>query len=202
VVALRSAPVKITALSLRALNPLLQTCDGVRLAYAKIGDGPKLVTVGHWMTHMHYGWENAIRRGAWQRLSGGRQHIFYDWRGCGLSDRNVGEITHDIWVSDLEAVVEASGADRFALFGASASASVAITYAARHRSGLSTRPVWWLCRGRLLWPATDPDRRKQSSCSRAWVGSGQSGFSPDFHNRIHAGATKEQFDAFTESGRK
>ena len=63
-----------------------RTPDGVRLAYAKVGDGPVLVTAGHWMTHMHYGWENPIRRGAWQRLRQGRQHIFYDWRGCGLSE--------------------------------------------------------------------------------------------------------------------
>jgi hypothetical protein len=60
-----------------------KTSDGVRLAYAKIGEGPTLVTVGHWMTHMHYGWENAIRRGAWQRLGAGASTFSMTGEGVG-----------------------------------------------------------------------------------------------------------------------
>jgi class 3 adenylate cyclase len=132
-----------------------RTADGIRLAYANIGEGPVLVTAGHWMTHMHYGWENPIRRGAWERLSRGRKHVFYDWRGCGLSDQIIGEITHDKWLSDLETVVEASGVGRFALLGGSASASLAIAYAARHPERLSALVLYGgYAKGRHHWSET------------------------------------------------
>jgi class 3 adenylate cyclase/pimeloyl-ACP methyl ester carboxylesterase len=201
----RTAPVKVTAFEPPNFQVrYCKTADGVRLAYAKIGEGATLVTVGHWMTHMHYGWENAIRRGAWLRLSGGRQHIFYDWRGCGLSDRNIGEITHEIWVSDLETVVEASGAGRFALFGASASASVAVAYAARHPERVSALVLYGgYPRGRYLWSAAN---LKQEEAIRLLTRLGWDQDNPAFRqiftSEFMPGASKEQFDAFTESGRK
>jgi len=181
-----------------------RTTDGVRLAYANIGEGPVLVTAGHWMTHMHYGWENPIRRGAWERLSRGRKHVFYDWRGCGLSDRNVGEITHDKWLSDLETVVEASGVKRFALLGGSASASLAIAYAARHPERLSALVLYGgYAKGRHHWSETiaAQDEAIQLLTRLGWDQDNPA-FRQIFTAEFMPGASKEQFDAFTESGRK
>jgi pimeloyl-ACP methyl ester carboxylesterase len=116
----------------------------------------------------------------------------------------VGEITHDIWVSDLETVVEASGADRFALFGASASASVAIAYAARHPERISALVLYGgYARGRLLWSETDP-RQEEAILLLTRLGWDQDNpaFRQIFTTEFMPGATKEQFDAFTESGRK
>jgi pimeloyl-ACP methyl ester carboxylesterase len=60
--------------------------------------------------------------------------VRYDERGCGLSDRDVGDdaFTLDRWVTDLETVVDAAGLDRFALLGISQGASLAIEYIARN----------------------------------------------------------------------
>ena len=56
----------------------------------------------------------------------------YDQRGNGLSDREVDDISFAAWVGDLETVVDAAGADRFALMGVSQSCKVAIAYAVRN----------------------------------------------------------------------
>ncbi len=52
-------------------------------------------------------------------LSRDHSYIRYDQRGCGLSDREVTDLSLDAWVSDLEAVVDALGLKRFPLFGMS-----------------------------------------------------------------------------------
>jgi pimeloyl-ACP methyl ester carboxylesterase/DNA-binding CsgD family transcriptional regulator len=50
-----------------------------------------------------------------------------------LSDRDIGgELSVERWVGDLEAVVDASGLERFALLGISQGAAIAIAYAVLH----------------------------------------------------------------------
>jgi class 3 adenylate cyclase/pimeloyl-ACP methyl ester carboxylesterase len=179
-----------------------RTPDGVRLAYAKVGDGPVLVTAGHWMTHMHYGWENPIRRGAWQRLRQGRQHIFYDWRGCGLSDRNVGETTLEKWIVDLETVIEASRVSQFALFGASTSAPVAIAYAARHPERVSALVLYGGYAKGWRFSSETVVRQQEAILLLTRLGWDQDNpaFRQIFTAEFMPGASKEQFDAFTELG--
>jgi len=58
--------------------------------------------------------------------------VRYDQRGNGLSDWETPSFSLDVFVADLEAVVEASGVDRFALYGMSQGAPIAIAYASRH----------------------------------------------------------------------
>jgi pimeloyl-ACP methyl ester carboxylesterase len=58
--------------------------------------------------------------------------IRYDGRGTGLSDRNVGNVSFDGFVRDLEAVVDASGLKRFALLGMSQGSAISIAFAVRH----------------------------------------------------------------------
>jgi pimeloyl-ACP methyl ester carboxylesterase len=65
-------------------------------------------------------------------LAHDRTLIRYDARGNGMSDWDVGEISLDAWVSDLECVVEANKLERFPLLGISQGCAVAISYAARH----------------------------------------------------------------------
>jgi pimeloyl-ACP methyl ester carboxylesterase/DNA-binding winged helix-turn-helix (wHTH) protein len=108
--------------------------DGVRIAYAKSGDAsaPPLVKPANWLTHLEFDWDSPVWR-HW-RAEMGRDHrlIRYDERGCGLSDHDVAENTFDAWVSDLEAVVDAEGLERFSVLGISQGCSVAIAYAVRH----------------------------------------------------------------------
>ena len=68
-----------------------------------------------------------------------REHrvVRYDARGCGLSDREAAQDSFATNLVDLEAVVGAAGLQRFALFGASQGAAIAIEYAARHPQRVS-----------------------------------------------------------------
>lgn len=61
----------------------------------------------------------------------------YDERGAGLSDRQVGDISFETFVRDLECVADAAGLDRFALLGASRGCAVSIAYAVRHPQRVS-----------------------------------------------------------------
>lgn len=58
--------------------------------------------------------------------------IRYDLRGFGMSDRDVGELTLESWVSDLETVIDAAGVERSSLLGLSGGGAIALAYAARN----------------------------------------------------------------------
>jgi DNA-binding winged helix-turn-helix (wHTH) protein/pimeloyl-ACP methyl ester carboxylesterase len=113
------------------------TTDGVRIAYATSGEGPRLVRAAHWMTHVERDWRSAILGPMVQRMSRRFSLLRYDGRGTGLSDREVRAATLDEMVIDLETVVAAAGFNRFALLGMSGGAAVAIRYAARHPDKVS-----------------------------------------------------------------
>jgi pimeloyl-ACP methyl ester carboxylesterase/DNA-binding CsgD family transcriptional regulator len=126
------------------------TPDGVRLAYATMGKGPPLVRAAHWMTHLEFDLESPVWRPWLAELAQHNTVIRYDQRGCGLSDREVGDISFAAWLADLETVVDAAGLARFALLGASQSASVAIAYATRHPQRVSHLVIYGgFARGRL-----------------------------------------------------
>src|SRR3990172_5628600 len=109
------------------------TSDGVRIAYATVGEGPPLVRVLGWCTHLEFertlpDWDGSL----WGALA--RNHLFvrYDGRGMGLSDRDISHFSLEAKVADLEAVVDALELERFALLGTSEGGPTAIAYAARH----------------------------------------------------------------------
>ena len=106
--------------------------DGVRVAYAVHGSGPPLVRVATWLSHLELDWESPVWRHWLQRLGERHMLVRYDERGCGLSDTNIGDPSIEVWVGDLETVVDAVGLERFALLGVSQGAAIAVAYAARH----------------------------------------------------------------------
>ena len=111
--------------------------DGVRLAYAVHGSGPPLVRVATWLSHLELDWESPVWR-HWLKQLGDRHTVVrYDERGCGLSDTNIGDPSVDVWVGDLETVIDAAGLERFALLGVSQAAAIAVAYAARHPDRVS-----------------------------------------------------------------
>jgi pimeloyl-ACP methyl ester carboxylesterase/DNA-binding winged helix-turn-helix (wHTH) protein len=111
--------------------------DGVRLAYAVVGEGPPLVRAANWMTHLGYDIESPVWRHWVRDLSAEHTFIRYDERGCGLSDWEASDFTFDDWVADLESVVEALGLQRFPLLGVSQGGAVAVAYAAKHPEQVS-----------------------------------------------------------------
>jgi len=108
--------------------------DGVRVAYARAGDGPPLLFVGGWLSHLEASWALPAERRLLEGLAHGRTLMRYDRPGCGLSDRPApaGAATLDGELASLAAVVAASGAERFDLVGSSLGAPVAIAWAGRH----------------------------------------------------------------------
>lgn len=116
--------------------------DGVRIAYASGGDGPALVKVPNYLSHLEYEVQSPVWRHWLAALSQGRRLVRYDLRGCGLSDREAGTQGVDAWVGDLETVVDEAGLGRFALLGMSAGASTAIAYAARHPERVSKLVIY------------------------------------------------------------
>jgi pimeloyl-ACP methyl ester carboxylesterase/DNA-binding winged helix-turn-helix (wHTH) protein len=113
------------------------TEDGVRLAWASIGEGPPLVKASNWLTHLDFEWGSPIWQHWWTELSKHHRVIRYDERGNGMSQRDVPEVSFETWVRDLETVVDAAGLDRFSLLGISRGGAIAVAYAARHPERVS-----------------------------------------------------------------
>ena len=68
----------------RHLEQRIRFCrasDGVRVAYATVGEGPPLVRAAHWVTHLDYEWESPVWRHWMEGLSRGRMFVRYDERG-------------------------------------------------------------------------------------------------------------------------
>lgn len=111
--------------------------DGLRLAYASSGKGPVLVRAQHFLTHIELEPQSPVWQPWLAELGRNRTLVRYDARGCGLSDRSPAPLMIDTWVADLDAVVDAAGVERFALFGCSQGASISVAYAARHPERVS-----------------------------------------------------------------
>jgi class 3 adenylate cyclase len=122
------------------------TSDDVRIAYATTGQGPALVHVVGWATHLERGIGSPLYDPAdgirW--LSRRNLYVRYDGRGFGLSDRDVVDFSLDARVRDLEAVVDTLGLDRLSIFAMSMGGPTAVAYAARHPEKVS-RIVFLSC---------------------------------------------------------
>jgi pimeloyl-ACP methyl ester carboxylesterase/DNA-binding CsgD family transcriptional regulator len=111
--------------------------DGTKLAVGTYGIGPPLVRAGTWLTHVEYDATSSQSAHWCEELARRHRYVVYDSRGCGLSDREVSELSLDVFVSDLEAVVDGLGLERFPLFGMSMGAPVAVAYAVKHPERVS-----------------------------------------------------------------
>ncbi|MBI5278952.1 MAG: alpha/beta fold hydrolase [Burkholderiales bacterium] len=113
------------------------TADGVQLAMGLYGKGPPIVRAATWLTHMERDVESDGNRPWIEALSQHHTYVTYDMRGCGLSSRQVDDVSVDAWVRDLETVVDALGLERFPLVGFSQGAAIAVRYAALHPERVS-----------------------------------------------------------------
>jgi len=111
--------------------------DGTRIAYATVGQGWPVVRIRPWFTHLEFEWENPMWRSSIERLSARHLLIRHDGRGMGLSDHQVSDYSPEAHVRDLEAVVDALGLERFALYGVSQGGATSITYAVRYPERVS-----------------------------------------------------------------
>jgi pimeloyl-ACP methyl ester carboxylesterase/DNA-binding winged helix-turn-helix (wHTH) protein len=122
------------------LRQQIQFCtapDGVRIAYADVGQGQPLIKAANWLSHLEYDWQSPVWRHLLHALADNRRLVRYDARGNGLSDWQVDDISFEAFVRDLESVVEAMGLQRFPLMGMSQGCAVSIAYAVRHPERVS-----------------------------------------------------------------
>jgi pimeloyl-ACP methyl ester carboxylesterase/DNA-binding CsgD family transcriptional regulator len=124
------------------------SADGTRIAYATCGSGPPLVWVQLWTHHLEFDWDSPVWAPWLSLLASHHTLVRYDWRGCGLSDRERVPFSFDKYSEDLEAVIAAAGLERFVLLAMSGSGSgIAMRYAVDH-PGQVTHLVLYGCNTR------------------------------------------------------
>ena len=101
------------------------SADGTRIAFAVCGEGPPLVWVQHWVHHLNLDWNHPVWQPLLRFLSIRHTVIRYDWRGCGLSDRDGVTFASDRYAEDLDAVIKAAGINGYTLFGMAGAGSAA-----------------------------------------------------------------------------
>jgi pimeloyl-ACP methyl ester carboxylesterase/DNA-binding CsgD family transcriptional regulator len=175
------------------------TKDGVRIAYASIGEGPVLVKSPNWLTHLEYEWQSPVWRHWWEELARDYTVIRFDQRGSGLSDWNVAEISFESWVSDLEAVVEATAVDQFALLGISQGGAVAVDYAVRHPEKVTKLILYGAyTRGRIKRGESPAELEATLTLVREGWGRDNPAYRMMFTSQFMPDATLEQMKWFNE----
>jgi class 3 adenylate cyclase/pimeloyl-ACP methyl ester carboxylesterase len=181
--------------------------DGVRLAYATAGSGQPLVKTANWMNHVEYDWEeSSITRHFFVGLARDFTLLRYDARGNGLSDWDVEEVSLDAWVSDLEAVVDAAGLDRFPLLAMSQGCAISVAFAVRHPERVSHLILYGgFARGAYRRAKNEAELQKAKALAtliRTGWGDESPTFRQLFSSLFMPGGTQEQLQKFAERQRK
>jgi len=178
-----------------------RSADTTRIAYATSGDGYPLVKAGHWLTHLEHDWTSPVWRPFLERLDRSFRLVRYDQRGNGLSDWAIREATLDRFVEDLAAVVDAAGLERFALYGSSQGAPIAIAYAARNPGRVSHLVLQGgYEKGRLVRDAEVDREQGEAILTLIRHGWGRSGspFINAFSSMFIPDASREQLDSLVD----
>ena len=130
-----------------------KSADGVHIAFCEVGEGYPLVVMPPTpLTHVQLEWGIPDLRRWYERvIAAGHRLIRYDARGMGLSDRDVSDFSLPMQLADMDAVVDAMGLDRFALYGSGDQGMVAAAWAARNPERVSHLILWcsWANRARI-----------------------------------------------------
>ncbi len=170
-----------------------RSADGVRIAFARLGQGPPLVIATCWLSHLEYDLESPVWRHWVTGMAGIATTIRYDERGFGLSDWQVPDFSLESRINDLEAVVDAAGLESFALLGMSQGGPVAIAYALRHPERV-TRLILHGSYTATLGPTTESAEMEEAFTRMIEVGWArpEGRFRRVFTDMLMPGATPEQ----------
>ncbi len=129
------------------MEPRIQytkTADGVSIAYWVLGEGgrPLLLTPPLGWSNIAREWQIPALRAWYERLASRRMLVRYDYRGNGMSDRDVDDLSLEAFVSDLEAVTRELTAEHFDVVAFAVPAMSAIAYVARHPERVSRLVLW------------------------------------------------------------
>jgi serine/threonine protein kinase/alpha-beta hydrolase superfamily lysophospholipase len=147
------------------------TSDGISLAYSCIGSGPFIIRVLGHFTHLEMEWAWPDLRRFWEHLAQWFTVVRYDGRGMGLSDRYSGEFTEETRQLDLEAVLDAAGAEKTVLLGISEGGWTAAMFAIQHPQRVTHLILYGsYCRGAQARPGYDAeeDRALVTLIRKGW----------------------------------
>ena len=185
----------------------VRTRDGVQLAWADAGQGPLLVKAANWLTHLEYDWESPVWSHWMRFFSEHFRFVRYDERGCGMTDWNVGDLSFERWVEDLETVIEtAVPPDRkVLLLGISQGGAACIPFAARHPervAGLILYGTYAKGYSRRGDPAAEQECLAIAELARLGWGRDNPVFRQVFTGRFIPDANAEQVTWFNDLCRK
>ncbi len=110
----------------------------VHIAYQIFGNGPiDLLWAQGWATHIEYAWESPDYARFLTKISRFARVVFFDKRGVGMSDRDVGYPTLEERSQDINAVLDAVGTERVAIFGMSEGGAISSVFAATYPERVS-----------------------------------------------------------------
>ena len=186
----------------------LRTTDGVQLAWAEAGagTGPVMIKAANWLTHLEFEWESPVWRHWLRFCSDHFRYIRYDERGCGMTDRNVGDLSLDRWVADVEDIVSAADIQEpFCLLGISQGAAICVAYAVKHPERVS-KLVLYGGYARGPFQRGDPDGasfyKAMIDLVRLEWGSDNPTFRQVFTSRFIPGGTDEQLGWYNDLCRR
>ena len=112
--------------------------DGVHIAYQTLGDSPRdLLFVPGFVSNVEHWWEEPAAARFLGRLATFSRLILFDKRGTGLSDRVAEVAVLERRVDDLQGVMDAVGAARAVVIGASEAGPTGALFAAMHPERVS-----------------------------------------------------------------
>jgi len=132
------------------------TDDGTYIAYQIVGDGPVDLA---WQLDFGGGldmyWENPWDRAWFEGLAESARLILHDWRGCGLSSRNVELPNLETRARDLGEVLDAAGSTSAVIAGVFESLAPGLLLAASEPARVDAL-VWWSPAPRTIWAPDYP----------------------------------------------
>lgn len=179
--------------------------DGVRIAYATCGKGPPVIKTANWLNHLEFDLESPVWRPILREFASSFHFIRYDERGNGLSDWDVADFSLDAFVDDLEAVVDAVGIERFALYGQSQGCPVSVAYAVRHPERVTHLVLYGGFTRGARRRGAELDMAKEEAITtlvREGWGQDNPAFRQIFTSQMMPDATAEQMQWFNELQRR
>jgi len=177
------------------------SAHGAKIAFSRSGDGPPLVRVAHWLSHLELDWQSPVWRPLIDALDGKNTLYRYDQRGTGLSSRDLEDADLDAFTDDLKAVADANDLERFPIFAASQAVPVALHFTRKYPERVSGLVLYGgFVRGRALREAVqgDIDEETVLSLIRAGWGKANSPFVNAFSTLFMPDATPAQLADFVK----
>ena len=173
--------------------------DGTTIAYAKVGDGPPIIKAPNFMTSLEHDWRSPIWNHIYRFFAKNNTLIRFDQRGNGLSDWDVPDISFQLFLEDMETVINELKLDKFPLYGVSQGCPLSIAYAVKNPEKVSHLILFGgYAKGRAK--RNDPNYESNSAMEQTMILSGWENENPAFRQFFASSmipdASKEQMDVF------